>query len=165
MSIRKTLAAAATAAALVFAGGAGAAMAAPTGNPHFIGNQTSASLSGTSLVVQFKEAGLPSGAVETVVASADVSATYSCVNNGGNVPSDPKKTTIDERLSVSGEFTAGKNGSISGTLTISPTPANQALSCPPGQTATLFSVVYTNVTVEDLDSGAFYAIPGTFSAP
>ncbi len=165
MSIRRTLAAAATAAALVFAGGAGAAMAAPTGNPHFIGNATSASLSGTSLVVQFKETGLPSGAVETVVASADVSATYSCVNNGNNVPSDPKKTTIDARLSVSGEFTAGRNGNISGTLTISPTPANQALSCPPGQTATLFTVVYTNVTVEDLDSGAFLAIPGTFSAP
>jgi hypothetical protein len=164
MSIRRTLAAIAATAALVFAGSAGAAMAA-NGNPHFIGNATKASLSGTSLVVQFKEAGLPSGAVETIVASADVSATYSCVNNGGNVPSDPKKTTIDARLSVSGEFTAGRNGTVSGSLTISPTPAAQALSCPPGQTATLFSVVYTNVTVEDLDSGAFYAIPGTFSAP
>jgi hypothetical protein len=163
MKIRKTLIALVAAAGLALAG-AGPAMAA-NGNPHFIGNATGATLSGTSLVVHFKEAGLPSGATETIVASADVSATYSCVNNGNNVPSDPKKTTIDSRISVSGEFTAGRNGTVSGSLTISPTPAAQALSCPPGQTATLFSVVYTNVTVEDLDSGAFYAIPGTFSAP
>ena len=166
MSVHRMAAAAAaalTAVALALAG-AGAAMAA-TGNPHFIGNATDASISGVSLVVEFKEAGLPSGAVETVVASADVSATYSCVNNGNKVPSDPKKTTIDARLSESGEFTAGRNGTISGSLTLSPTPADEALSCPPGQTATLFSVVYTNVTVEDLDSGAFASIPGTFSAP
>ena len=143
---------------------AGAAGPALAGNPHFIKNATSASLSGVNLVVQFKEAGLPSGAVETVVASADLSATYSCVNGGNNVPSDPKKTTIDSRVSASGEFTADRNGNIVGSLTIMPTPANQALSCPPGQTATLFSVVYTNVTIEDLDSGAFLAIKGTFSS-
>ncbi|GGI47924.1 hypothetical protein BCL57_002637 [Agromyces flavus] len=161
MSIRRTLAALAATAALVFAGAAGPALA---GSPHFIKNATSAHLSGVDLVVDFKEAGLESGAVETVVASADLSATYSCVNGGNNVPSDPKKTTIDSRVSGSGEFTAGQNGNIVGSVTISPTPADQALDCPNGQDATLFSVVYTNVTIEDLDSGAFLAIRGTFSS-
>ncbi|HEU4755796.1 MAG TPA: hypothetical protein VFS72_03965 [Agromyces sp.] len=161
MSIRRTLAAIAATAALVLVGAAGPAMA---GNPHFIRNATSASLSGTSLVVQFKEAGLPSGAIETVVASADLSATYSCVNGGNKVPSDPKKTTIDSRVAASGEFSADKNGNIVGSLTLTPTPADQALDCPNGQTATLFSVTWSNVTVEDLDSGAFLRISGTFSA-
>ena len=161
MSIRRTLAALAATAALVFAGAAGPALA---GSPHFIKNATSASVDGVDLVVQFKEAGLESGATETVVASADLSATYSCVNGGNKVPSDPKKTTIDSRVSASGEFTAGQNGNIVGSLRISPTPADVALDCPNGQTATLFLVVYTNVTIEDLDSGAFLAIRGTFSA-
>ncbi|MFE5673347.1 hypothetical protein ACFQ58_17240 [Agromyces sp. NPDC056523] len=160
MSIRRTLAALAATAALVLVGGSPAF----AGNPHFIKNATSAHLSGVNLVVDFKEAGLESGAVETVVASADLRATYSCVNGGNNVPSDPKKTTIDSRVSGSGEFTAGQNGNIQGSVTISPTPADEALDCPNGQTATLFSVVYTNVTIEDLDSGAFLAIRGTFSS-
>ena len=162
MSIRRTLAALAATAALVLVGAAGPAMA---GSPHFIKNATSASLDGFDLVVDFKEAGLESGSVETVVASADLSATYSCVNGGNNVPSDPKKTTIDSRVSESGEFTAAKNGNLVGSLTLSPTPADVALDCPNGQTATLFSVVWSNVTIEDLDSGAFLALGGTFSAP
>lgn len=64
----------------------------------------------------------------------------------------------------SGEFTATKNGNLVGSLTLSPTPADEALDCPNGQTATLFSVVWSNVTIEDLDSGAFLSIRGTFSA-
>ncbi|GLI25846.1 hypothetical protein ARHIZOSPH14_00880 [Agromyces rhizosphaerae] len=160
MSIRRALVAIGAAAALAIVGAAPAV----AGNPHFIKNATDASLVGTSLVVDFKEAGLESGSVETVVASADLSATYSCVNGGNNVPSDPKKTTIDSRVSASGVFPAAKNGQIVGSLTIVPTPADQALDCPPGQTATLFSVVYSNVTVEDTTSGAFIALKGTFSS-
>ncbi|WP_353809491.1 hypothetical protein [Agromyces sp. SYSU T00194] len=160
MSIRRALVAIAAAAALALV----AAPAANAGHPHFIKNATSASLDGTSLVVQFKEAGLESGAVETVVASAFLSATYSCVNGGNNVPSDPKKTTIDSQVSASGVFPASQNGQIVGSLTITPVPADQALDCPPGQTATLFSVVYSNVTVEDTTSGAFIALKGTFSS-
>jgi hypothetical protein len=107
MSIRRTLAFVAATAALVLAS---ATAASAAGSPHFIKNATSASLSGTSLVVEFKEAGLSSGSVETITISAQLDATYSCVNNGGNVPSDPKKTNISSDVSTSGEFTAGKNG-------------------------------------------------------
>jgi hypothetical protein len=59
---------------------------AANGNPHFIKNATSATLSGSSLVVNFKEAGLPSGATETVKVTATVKTTYECVNNGGKNP-------------------------------------------------------------------------------
>ena len=103
--------------AVLVLGGAGPALAG--GSPHFIKSGTGASLSGTSLVVQFKEAGLSSGSVETIQATAHLDATYQCVNGGGNVPSDPKKTTISSDVSQSGVFTAGQNGNLVGSLTLS----------------------------------------------
>ena len=111
MKISRALVALAATAALVL-GGAGPALAG--GSPHFIKSGTSASLSGTSLVVQFKEAGLSSGSTETIQASAHLDATYQCVNGGGNVPSDPKKTTVSSEVSASGVFTAGQNGNLVG---------------------------------------------------
>ncbi|WP_457101136.1 hypothetical protein [Microbacterium sp. P5_E9] len=41
--------------------------------------------------------------------------------------------------------------------------AATVLDCPNGQTATLVSFEWSNVSVEDLTSGAFLAIKGTFS--
>ena len=142
------------------------AFAAPAfagGNGHFIGNATSASLSGVNLVVSFKEAGLASGSVETIIASAHLDATYQCINGGGSNPADPKKTSISTDVSQSGQFTAGKNGNVVGSLTLTPPAPTTVLDCPNGQTATLTVVTYTNVTVTDSTSGAFYAIAGTFT--
>lgn len=134
------------------------------GNAHFIAAHTSASASGTSLVVKFKEAGLESGSVETVQASAHLDATYQCVNKGGHNPNDPKKTTISSDVSQSGQFTAGKNGNLVGSLTLSAPAAASVLDCPGGQTATLTVVTWSQVSIADLTSGAFLSIPGTFSA-
>ena len=161
MIIRRALIALAATAALVLAG-AGPALAG--GSPHFIKNGTSASLSGTSLVVQFKEAGLSAGAVETIQATAHLDATYQCVNGGGNVPSDPKKTTVSSDVSQSGVFTVGQNGNLVGSLTVSAPAAASVLSCPGGQTATLSAVMWSAIHVDDLTSGAALAIRGTFSA-
>lgn len=146
-------------AALVLAAGPAAA-----GSPHFIGNLTKASLSGFDLVVKFKEAGLESGSTETVVASAHLDATYQCINNGNHNPDDPKKTTISAEVSESGEFTAGRNGTISGSLTLEAPDADTVLDCPNGQQATLTAVSWSSVEIDDLDSGAHLDIPGTFSA-
>ena len=141
----------------------GPAQAAPTGNPHFIKNASSATLSGSDLTVKFKETGLPSGATETITVTAKLTATYQCINNGGHNPTDPKKTTIHIDVSQSGEFTADKNGNISGSLSVSAPAAATVLDCPSGQTATLTAWSYTNVTVTDQDSGATLSIAGTFS--
>jgi hypothetical protein len=129
-----------------------------SGSPHFIANATSCVQQGINLVCSFKEAGLSAGSVETVGVSVFANAGYGCVNGGGTVPSDPKKS-ISGNLTVSGQFTAGKNGNLLGTLTVTPLAANQALSCPPGQTATLLSVTYgsaqqPNATITDFTSGA-----------
>ena len=55
--------------------------------------------------MKFKEAGLESGSVETIQVSAHLDATYSCVNGGNHVPSDPKKTTISTDLDTGATFT------------------------------------------------------------
>ena len=126
------------------------------GNAHFVGSGMSTSTSGATLTVKFKEAGLESGSVETVQVSAHFEGTYSCVNGGNHVPADPKKTTISSDVQNSGEFSAGKNGNLIGSLSVSgPDPAS-VLDCPSGQKATLFDAVFSNVVVTDLDTGATY---------
>ncbi len=132
--------------------------AAYAGNAHFIASGTSASTSGTSLVVKFKEAGLESGSVETVQVSAHLYAVYQCINGGGHNPSDPKKATIDSSVSTSGTFEAGKNGNLTGSLSVSAPSAGSVLSCPGGQKATLISVDWSNVVIDDLTSGAHLAL-------
>lgn len=128
--------------------------AALAGNPHFIKNATFDSLSGANLVASFKEAGLPSGATETITLSAHVAITYECVNGGGHNPSASNKTTFQETDSVSGNFTADQNGNIVGSLTlVAPSAASLGFACPSGQTTTLVSVFYTNVSLSDADTG------------
>src|SRR2546423_5329310 len=143
------------------------AVSAPSafaGNAHFIKNASSASLSGSNLVCQFKEAGLASGSVETVTCNATESITYECVNGGGKTPSASNKHTFATTASKSGQFTADRNGNIVGSLTATPaSAASLGFSCPPGQTVTLVSVTYSNVTIADSTSGASIPISGTFS--
>ena len=152
-----------TMAGAVLTGGITSAFAA-NGSPHFIKNATSASLSGADLVVKFKEAGLPSGAVETITTSATATTTYECVNGGGHNPSASNKTTTVTQVSKTGVFTADKNGNVVGSLTLSPPTATElGFTCPPGQTVTFVSVTYSNVSITDSTSGASIALPGTFT--
>ena len=143
------------------------AVSAPSafaGNAHFIKNASSASLSGSNLVCQFKEAGLASGSVETVSCNATESVTYECVNGGGKNPSASNKHTFATTASKSGQFTADRNGNVVGSLTLSPaSAASLGFSCPSGQTVTLVSVSYSNVGVVDSTSGGSISIPGTFT--
>ena len=140
-----------------------AAAPAFAGNAHFIANLTSASASGADLTVQFKEAGLESGSVETVQVSAHLDATYQCINGGGKNPTDPKKTTLSADVSQSDKFEAGKNGTIKGSLTVSAPAASTVLDCPNGQRATLTAVTWTDISITDLTSGAFLSVAGSFS--
>jgi hypothetical protein len=159
---RSVLTAVGLAAGLIVTAATGAFAA--NGNPHFIKNATSVSQSGSSLVVKFKEAGLPSGAVETITTSATAKTTYECVNGGGHNPSASNKTTTVTQVSKSGTFTADKNGNVVGTQTLTPPTASQlGFSCPPGQTVTFVGVSYSNVRITDNTSGASISLPGTFS--
>src|SRR2546422_8266699 len=136
------------------------ASAALAGNPHFIKSQTSARLSGADLAARFKEAGLPSGAVETITTTATATTTYECVNRGGHNPSASNKTTTSTQVSRSGTFTANRNGNVVGTETLSPPTASQlGFSCPSGQTVTFVSVSYSGVGITDGTSGASISLP------
>jgi hypothetical protein len=140
------------------------APAASAGNAHFIKSATSASLDGANLVCNFKEAGLSSGAVETIACTASESVTYECVNGGGSNPGASNKHTSQTTGGASGTFPADQNGNVSGSLTIHPqSAAAVGFTCPPGQTVTLVSVTYSNVRITDATSGASISIPGTFT--
>jgi len=129
-------------------------------SPHFIRASASGPSNSGQLTVSFKIAGLGDAVTTTVTARADATAVYACRNNGGNFPSDPKKQQVSGPVSNSGQFTSGKNGSISGSLTLSP-PAS-TLDCPNGQREVLASVSYTNVSISAPEAGS-ESIPGTFS--
>lgn len=129
-------------------------------SPHFV--TASAQLSGTNLVVSFKEAGLGDNVTITETANATATATYVCVNRGGANPSAANKTTITAPVTASGDFTSGKNGQITGSLTLSP-PGSGSFTCPSGQSLELASVTYTNVTITDTTNGVTEPIAGTFT--
>jgi len=129
-------------------------------SPHFV--QASAELSGTSLVVSFKEAGLGTNQLIAYVASADATATYVCVNRGGANPSAANKTTITEPVSETGTFSSGKNGQVTASITIS-APGAGSFSCPPGQSLELAQVTYTNVLITDTTNNVSEPIVGTFT--
>lgn len=129
-------------------------------NPHFLSATASGPNAQGNLVVSFKIAGLGDTVTTTVTATADATAVYACRNKGGNFPSDPKKTEVSGPVSNTGSFTSGKNGQITGSLTLS--PPSTTLDCPGGQRQVLVSVSYTNVAVSSPDAGTA-SIPGTFS--
>jgi hypothetical protein len=67
---------------------------------------------------------------------------------------------VSRPVSASGEFTSGKNGQITDSLTLMP-PAS-TLDCPSGQHSVLARVSYANVAVSEPAAGT-ETIPGTFS--
>jgi hypothetical protein len=133
------------------------------GNAHFLKAHTSGTLqSDGDLVVTFKEAGLESGSTSTITVEAVGTADYECINGGNKNPTADNKDTVESDLSVSGEFTADKNGNVRGSLTLNP-PGPGDFSCPPGQRLSgPTNVSYTNVVITDEDTGASLAL-GDFS--
>ena len=136
------------------------AQPAQADSPHFV--RASAELSGTNLVVSFKEAGLGTNQRTTYVASADATATYVCVNRGGANPSAANKTSVTEPVTATGTFPSGKNGQVTASLTIR-APGAGSFSCPPGQSLELAQVTYSNVAITDTTNNVRQSIPGTFA--
>jgi hypothetical protein len=147
--------------ALVFAAVALIAQQALAVSPHFISASGTLNNNGT-LTVNFKEAGLGTNQNITYVASADATATYVCVNNGGGNPSAQNKTTVAGPVSATGTFNSGKNGNVTASLTLNPPPSD--ISCPKGQTLQLAQVSYTNVAITDTTNNITEPVPGTFNS-
>ena len=104
------------------------------GSPHFISNSLSASVSGNTLTVSGKEAGLGDESQVHIV----VTATAVCINPGGKHPSAANKLSVGG----GGDFPV-QNGKT--TFSISVT-ANFQPECSPPMTLEFRNVVVTDTT-------------------
>ena len=114
------------------------------------------------LLVEFNEIGVPGKTDVTYLVTADATATYACVNNGDNHPKAVNKQGVGGPVSATATFTSGSNGNVTGGIGVPPIGPG-SFGCPPGQSAILSDVSYTNVVITDTTNGASFSIPGTFS--
>jgi hypothetical protein len=135
------------------------AITAQAQSPHFVGRVT-ANATGNNVQVCFKEAGLGNNQLIHYVASANATATYVCVNGGGQCPNAANKTTVSGPVSAEGTFNSGQNGSISQCLTFNP-PGAGNFSCPGGQNLTLSKVSYSSITIRDTTNNVSQAATPT----
>jgi outer membrane usher protein FimD/PapC len=140
---KSTFALLAAVAALGIALAAGTASAATSG-AHFTATSSSVNSAG-SLVTTFSEGGLGNENVHYTL-SANGTATYACINGGGNHPKAANKQTVSAAVS-GGTDVQAKNGHASGSITAGP-PAS-TLQCPSGQTFVLACAAYTNIVLTD----------------
>lgn len=113
-------------------------------NVHFISASAALNPSPT-LAVSFKIAGVGSGQTINVTAAAEANRTDACVNGGTNVPSDKKKTSTTQEVSLTQPVTATAGGSVVATFLLQ--FPGSPLSCPSGQVATLFAGSWSDVSV------------------
>lgn len=132
-------------------------------SPHFVGKVT-AKLTDDAVQVCFKEAGLGTNQLIDYTASANATATFVCVNGGGQCPNASNKTTVSGPVSATGTFSSGRNGAVSQCLTIEP-PSAGTFTCPGGQTLTLSEVSYSGIQIKDDTNNVTQpATPTSFSA-
>ena len=136
---------------LVFA--AGTASAATSG-AHFTATSDSVNAAG-SLVATFSEGGLGNENVNYTL-SATGSATYACLNGGGNHPKAANKETSTSAVQ-GGTDVQAKNGHASGSATAG--PPSSTLVCPSGQTFVLACVSYTDVVLTDTTNNVTASLP------
>jgi hypothetical protein len=130
-------------------------------NPHFVG-PVKATLAGNNAQACFKIAGLGDSVSVTVSATADATATFVCQAKSGQCPNAANKTTVNDEVSASGDFTSDKNGNVSGCLVLTP-PGPGNFACPPGQSLVLSKVAYTNIAVDSTPTGSAATTPSTLS--
>jgi len=114
---------------------------------HFIGTPTCTKSLSTGLTCSGKAAGLGNGPTEAFLTADSVSATYECVNKGGNVA--PGQPVVESSVTGPAQTITPHNGEISFSPTIPPPPTPSAASqCPNGNWSVhLTSLTYTNVVL------------------
>lgn len=131
------------------------------GNPHFIKAGAAINADG-SMTVSFKATGLADNQLSHFLLTAQATATWVCVNRGGANPTAQNKSTVSGPVSASGDYSSGKNGQVSASLTLYPPPSD--IACPPGQSLELASVSYTTIVLADLTNGESITVPDQISA-
>jgi len=119
-------------------------------NSHFVKSGTATIDNIGDLVCSgWKVAGLGKNVTDDITCSADSSAIYACINNGGHHPSATNKKAVNGPVSGHDEFTSDKNGTISDTVTVAPLGPG-TFSCPSGQSQVLAYVCYSSIALDDL---------------
>jgi hypothetical protein len=144
---RSRLAMLTVAAAAVLTLAFGAGLASATSGAHFFSATGSVADNG-ALQVSWDEAGLGQNTVNYTL-SAQSSATYACINGGGNHPKAANKQSVNGPLSSPNTGFKPDNGRVRVTNGLSVGPLPSTLTCPSGQTFVLACVSYTSITLTD----------------
>jgi hypothetical protein len=123
------------------------ATAALAQSPHFVGTPTCTKSLSTGLTCSGKAAGLGNGPTEAFLTADKVTATYECVNHGGNVA--PGQPVVTQNVAGPTETITPRNGQITFSPTIPPPPTpSAATDCPNGNwKVRLTSLTYTDVVL------------------
>jgi hypothetical protein len=124
------------------------AVAAYAESPHFIGTPSCTKNSNTGvLTCSGKAAGLGNGPTAAVLTADSVTATYECVNHGGNVA--PGQPVVEQNVTGPSQPITPQNVQITFSPTISPAPTPSSSStCPNGNwSVRRTSLTYTNVVL------------------
>jgi hypothetical protein len=121
--------------------------ASATSGAHFFSASGSVADNG-ALQVSWDEAGVGNATVNYRL-SAQSSATYACINGGGNHPKASNKQSVNGPLSSPNTGFKPQNGRVTVTNGLSVGPLPSTLVCPSGQTFVLACVSYTNITLTD----------------
>jgi hypothetical protein len=116
-------------------------------SPHFIGTPTCTKSTTTGLTCSGKAAGLGNGPTAAFLTASSVTATYQCVNKGGNVA--PGQPIVTQAVTGPTQTITPHNGQISFSPNIPPpTPPSAATECPNGNwQVQLTSLTYTDVVL------------------
>jgi len=114
---------------------------------HFIGTPSCTKSTTSGLTCSGKAAGLGNEPAVVFLTADSVTATYECVNHGGNVA--PGQPIVTQNVAGPTETITPHNGQITFSATIPvPTPPSSATECPSGKwSVRLTSLTYTNVVL------------------
>jgi hypothetical protein len=132
-------------AALIGAIAALSTVAFATQGAHFFSTSSSVADNG-ALVVTWDEAGVGQQQVNYTL-SADATALYACINNGGHNPKASNKRSFNGTVTAEGTFDP-TNGRVHGNFTAGPL-TEPSFTCPNGQTRVLAQATYTNIVLTD----------------
>lgn len=129
---------------------------ASTSGAHFMHGTTDSLAGNGALLVNIDEAGVGNQNV-TYTLTTDATATYACINGGGNHPKAANKATFASAVTGGGTFSP-TNGRINASLSVGPIGPG-SFSCPGGQTLVLAGVSYSNVVLSDTTNGVSTTLP------
>jgi hypothetical protein len=120
-------------------------------SPHFIGTPSCTKSITSGLTCSGKAAGVGNEPANAFLTASSVTATYECVNRGGNIA--PGQPVVTQNVTGPVELIQPRNGQITflATIPVPPTPSS-AVVCPNGNwTVRLTSLTFTNVVLHIQD--------------